>query len=94
MTKTTTVRIYKKAIEKWGNPSQLLMVMEELAELIQAISHLLRNKYKAKSKVIEELADVEIMCEQLRIMINEDEKIDKVKEEKLNRLSGLLQEKE
>lgn len=93
MTDMRTVRIYKKAIEKWGEPSQLLMVMEELAELIQAISHLLRNKYKAESKVIEELADVEIMCEQLRIMINEDDKIDKIKEGKLARLSEMLEDK-
>ena len=92
MTNMRTVRIYKKAIEKWGEPSQLLMVMEELAELIQAISHLLRGRNYAESEVIEELADVEVMCEQLRVIIDKNDKIDKIKEEKLARLAEMLEE--
>ena len=90
--KTNKVELYKKAIEAWGNASQLLMAVEEMAELTQAISHLLRGRKNNKSEIIEELADVEVMCEQLRVIIDKNDKIDKIKEEKLARLSEMLEE--
>jgi len=85
------IKLYRKAIKTWGYASQLLMAVEEMAELTQAISHLLRDRNYAESEVIEELADVEVMCEQLRIIIDKDEKIDKIKEEKLIRLAEILE---
>jgi len=86
-------KLYKKAIKAWGNASQLLMAVEEMAELTQAISHLLRDRNYAESEVIEELADVEVMCEQLRVIIDKNDKIDKIKEGKLARLSEMLEDK-
>ena len=86
------IKLYKKAVKTWGYASQLLMAVEEMAELTQAISHLLRDRNYAKSEIIEELADVEVMCEQLRVIIDKNDKIDKIKEEKLARLSEMLEE--
>lgn len=68
--------IYKKAIEIYGEREQSAMAMEECGELIRAI-----NKYHRKDSnenrknLIEEIADVRIMIEQLKIMysISEDE---------------------
>ncbi|KXS45577.1 MAG: hypothetical protein AWU54_313 [Candidatus Frackibacter sp. T328-2] len=78
--------IYQKAIEKWGAESQFGMAQEEAAELIRAISKVLRGK---ESNIEEEIADVEIMLEQLRLMLDEV-KIEKEKQRKLNRLEKLV----
>ena len=61
------IELYKRAINKWGEPSQLLMVIEEMAELTHEITRDLRMD-GTNCSIAEELADVEIMLEQLRIM--------------------------
>lgn len=60
--------IYKKASDKWGWESQAVAVVEELAELIVELAKVLNGKRKgieADSKLIDELADVRIMIEQV-----------------------------
>jgi len=64
-----------KAISKYGE-KQLDIAQEECAELIQAISKWKRyGNEKAKLNVIEEVADVTIMLEQLKIMFGITEEI-------------------
>lgn len=78
--------LYKAAIEKWGVGLQVEMAIEECSELIQAIQKVKRNDtIVANSHVCEEIADVEIMIEQLR-GIFESDIIDQYKAEKLERL--------
>lgn len=60
----------RKAIEKWGKVSQVEMVIEECSELITAIQHFKRGRVEP-GKVAEEVADVLIMCMQLRLMVGE-----------------------
>ena len=55
--------------------------MEELAELTQALSKALLGK---ESNIAEEIADVEIMLEQLKLLW-ETRNIQTIKEEKLDR---------
>lgn len=81
-------KIYQKAIEKWGAGAQMGMAQEEAAELIQAISKIFRNGDEG-SNIEEEVADMEIMLEQLRIMLDE-EKIEKEKQRKLDRLEKII----
>lgn len=63
-------------IDTYGDNAQSRLAMEECAELIQAINKMSRlNKgykdYKsAKDNLTEEIADVLIMIEQLKIMYN------------------------
>jgi len=60
--------LYDKLKKKFGLKSQLGIAQEELAELIQAIS-----KYNRKGqidKVIDEMADVYIVLEQLSYYLN------------------------
>lgn len=61
--------LYKKCIEKWGLPSQLLMLVEECTELSTATLHLLRKNKGFHGKKInhlaEEIADVELMINQI-----------------------------
>lgn len=62
-----------EAIKKWGELPQLVMVMEELAELAQEVS----KEYRGKGdlhKLTNEIADVEIMLEQLKIIKTNREK--------------------
>ena len=59
--------ILQAAINKWGNEAQLDQMIEECAELIVAINHL-RRKKSDLLPVLEELADVEIMLEQMSII--------------------------
>lgn len=58
-----------RALQAWGEDAQLQMVIEEAAELIQALCKLKRKKHSGISdQVIEELVDVEIMLDQLKNM--------------------------
>jgi NTP pyrophosphatase (non-canonical NTP hydrolase) len=90
-------QLYKKAIQKWGLPAQLGMLMEECAELIKATHKVLRNNSRsAWLGLAEELADVEIMIEQIKTQTDSkyiSVRVKKFKHEKLLRLKKLLEEK-
>ena len=51
--------------DRYGKEPQLIVLMEECGELIQACSKQLRRKDKSINNLIEELADVRIMIEQI-----------------------------
>ena len=83
--------LYKKAITQWGATNQMDMVVEECAELIQAINKVKRDgSIDNEAKLCGEIADVEIMIEQLRLIINKNEHIEQIKEYKLMRLNDRL----
>ena len=62
---------------------------EERAELITAISHFeeygVSERYATSEDIFKEIADVEIMCEQLKIELNGFEAVKKYKAEKIER---------
>lgn len=62
--------ICKKAITQFGVPSQINMCIEECSELIVALQHFRRGKCEEKD-VITEIADVQIMCQQMAIIFGE-----------------------
>ncbi len=84
--------IYEKAAEKWGNSSQLLIVIEELNELAVEISHYIRGRRDIGDiYLIEEIADVEIVLDQLKLIIKKEnpdleKDLNIIKENKLKRL--------
>ena len=90
---TDRQKLYNDAINRFGIFNQLGLAQEELAELIVALSKIIR--YKANpvtiGNLIEELADVEIMISQIKIglMINETD-IQTAKDLKCKRLRELL----
>ena len=102
MKKEEKEKIYKKAIDKWGIPLQIIMLIEECAELQKEMTKMLRKgitKKEMNEKVVEvaeEVADVEIMLGQLDVFykhlgINDFRKIaNKFKEAKLKRLKKML----
>ena len=61
-----------KVIDIYPREHQLMILMEELAELIQATSKLLR--YGDMEPFLEEYADVSVMMEQARQLYHIDDK--------------------
>ena len=81
--------VYIEAIKKYGEQAQEGVAQEECAELIQAISKKHRGK---KHNIAEEIADVEIMLEQLKIINDCFCDVESIKQEKVSRLEKRLQE--
>lgn len=87
--------ILNDAISCFGADKQTIKAIEELAELTQALSKTLLG-YMNGDNLREEIADVEIMLSQLRIMYdveNGDGSVDDVKEYKLERLRNTIETK-
>ena len=81
-TKDEEIIICNKAINSYGNASQKIKAIEEMGELIQAIS---KSLLDGENNVEEEIADVEIMLTQLKIMYSLND-IENWRNYKLNRL--------
>ena len=81
--KGVKANVTKEAIKKYGARSQLLMLVEECNELAVAVLHFLRGR--GSSSVNEEIADVEIMLEQVKMILGKEES-EKIKREKMLRL--------
>ncbi len=68
MIRTTNVmEVLKQAIETYGKENQSMMVLEEMAELQKEVCKSLRGNNN-HDEIFEEIADVLIMIEQLKIM--------------------------
>lgn len=80
--------IYEKAVRHFGIYAQYEQAIEEAAELIVAVRHYKRGRVSLQD-IASEVADMEIMCSQLRCIIGEDT-VQKEKEMKLGRLAGIL----
>lgn len=65
--------ICNQALECWGAEKQVLIAVEELAELQKALLKFLRYKDspKRRSDVLEEMADVQIVVRQLEILFGD-----------------------
>ena len=83
--------ICKRAIDTYGEISQMIKTTEEMGELTRAISRLILQQGESdeqiESNYNEEIADVSIMLEQLKYTRHyKQELVDFWKEEKLKRL--------
>ena len=83
--------LYAVAVKKYGKLSQLIMCMEEMAELTKELSKSIRGADNSAA-IAEEMADVEIMLEQLRLIYRNRSEVDTVKADKLRRLAYRLEE--
>lgn len=89
--------ICKRAVKQWGVKAQLGMVIEECAELIVAVNKMQRTGDMDRKiiKVLEEIADVEIMLEQLKYICGPSHSkinIETFKRVKISRLDKMLKE--
>lgn len=90
MNKKERIEIYQKAINKWGGESQVEMLLEECIELALATrKHLRNNQRETFENLAEEIADVEIMIEQVKLLFASydlEPKVESNKNQKLVRL--------
>lgn len=83
----------KFILNHYGYESQSRQLIEEMAELTQAINKRWRAvmcnsqtwKNKAQENIIEEIADVELCIEQIKLFLNCHTAVEKVKDFKVNR---------
>jgi len=86
----------RDVIKKWGKKHQTERVIEELAELIVALTKLdrtdnLASKSTKVFNVANEVADVEIMLKQIRLMYPEVNRlVPSIHAEKIKRLEGKI----
>lgn len=88
MTQEREAAILENAIKKFGPRPQVIVAIEEMAELQKELTKWLRGKSKYEN-MMEEMADVSIMLNQLELIFGEP-----VEEEiaKLERLERLVQQ--
>lgn len=69
MLNTENKELCYQVLKKYGIESQMLMVIEECSELQKEICKIFRKPDKTINKnTLEELVDVIVMCEQLRLL--------------------------
>lgn len=83
-------KIYQQAVKKFGSKKQLIKTIEELSELQKELCKLLLNPHHSRDKIAEEIADVEIMLPQARIILDEDSRVDIWKSQKLSKMVDRL----
>lgn len=88
MNRKAIIDTYKQAIDLYGEKAQKLMAIEEMSELTKEICKDFREKLN-RENLIEEMADVLIMLDQMLLMykISGDE-IQQMRERKIERLKG------
>ena len=80
---------YAEAVRTYGKQSQLVMAMEEMSELTKELSKNLRGANNSKA-LAEEIADVEIMLEQLKLMFSIRDEVTQQRTVKLQRLDNRI----
>lgn len=79
-------KIYRAALAAWGADAQTLMVFEEMSELQKELCKAARGKDNTE-QIAEEIADVEIMLEQMKVLHRCAEAVAAYRESKLRRLA-------
>lgn len=82
-------KLYLLALNTWGADAQTLMVFEEMSELEKELCKHARGK-KNQEAIAEEIADVQIMLEQMMVLHDCNQAVREYKEIKLLRLGARL----
>lgn len=92
----------KEAIKVFGTDAQVELAIEEMSELTKALIKDRRYHRKGDIKaamlnlhnVCEEIADVEVMTTQLRLIFDLDKEVDEIKRAKVRKLAEHLHERQ
>jgi len=85
------IALLHDAYGKWGKNYQVMMALEEMAELSWELLQNINRKASNEQKIIDEIADVYIMLEQLKVIYRiSDQDIHEFMKNKLERLKGRL----
>ena len=82
-------QIYMMVLNTWGANAQITMVFEEMSELQKELCKSLRGKDNSNC-ISEEIADVLIMLEQMIVLYNCKDEVQRKREYKLHRLADRL----
>ena len=85
LNKRNSADVYGRAVTYYGESSRLLLTIEEMSELTKELVKRARGRDNLPA-ISEEMADVEIMLEQLKILFGNRAEIDSWKAKKLQRL--------
>ena len=92
-------QLLERVITANGMNNQLNVAIEELSELIQAICKIKRRdslsneSFAVKGNLAEEMADVEIILAELKLLFDNEDNVKEWKNYKLDRLEKRLNEK-
>ena len=89
MVKIDESKIFHRAIYKWGADMQMMVAIEEMSELTKELIKHQRTGTNFQ-EIAEEIADVEIMLIQLKIIFGNEDKVEEFIEKKMNRLKEIL----
>ena len=82
--------VLQEAIDRYGTNAQLMMVLEEMSELLKEICKWFRGK-RDPDAIADEVADVEIMLEQVKIIFDLDREVSEHIDRKIERLRFRLE---
>ena len=85
----TDNEILIEAINRYGTKAQLMMVLEEMSELQKEICKWFRGKRDPEA-IADELADVEIMLEQVKMIFDLHGEVNEHIDRKIERLRDRL----
>ena len=85
--------VFKAAIEEFGEAAQILMVFEEMSELQKELCKWLRNgnSVELTQNIAEEIADVEIMLDQMKLIFDCGGLVRRYRGGKIARLAGRVE---
>lgn len=84
--------VLNQAIRKWGYDMQQAVAIEEMSELTKELCKYKRGAQNF-NQIAEEIADVEIMMEQLKIMFDCHRQVEFYREDKIKRLAERIKNK-
>lgn len=85
--------LFFRTVEAWGIAPQVTTAMEECGELVAALNQYFFRGRISKEALAGEVADVELVCRQIRHLIGDD-LVDAARAEKVERIKARLKETE
>lgn len=83
--------VFSKAIATFGEQLQVIILFEEMAELQKELCKDFRGK-RSRENIADEVADVEIMLAQIKMIYGISDKVQERREFKISRLAQRLKE--
>lgn len=82
-------KVYAQAAETFGFDTQITVAVEEMSELTKELCKMQRGEDRLEA-LVEEIADVTIMLEQLRILYDVNDRVCAVMDSKVERLAWII----
>jgi len=86
-------KVFEEALNRFGAIAQIVMVFEEMSELQKELCKFLRGK-DAVINIAEEIADVEIMLDQMKLHFEIEQHVANNRKKKVSRLHERLEMEE